>query len=265
MVLNHSVIGSDSADRYLLVLHGIYGSGGNWRTFARKLIERRPDWAAVLVDLRMHGKSQGFEPPHTVAAAAADLAALADQLDRPVRAVAGHSFGGKVTLTYARDHGADLDQAWIFDASPAPRPDGMQGDVAAVLRMLEQLPSAFEDRDAFVDHITDQGFPTMVGNWLAMNLEQDGDRYRFRLDPAALRAMLEDYFAIDLWPVVDAPPCPLRFIIAGKAATVTPDDRARLEAAGDRVGVDVIPDAGHWLHIDALPALLDLVAAGLAK
>ena len=38
--------------RWLLLTHGIYGAGSNWRGIARKLVERRPDWGVVLVDLR---------------------------------------------------------------------------------------------------------------------------------------------------------------------------------------------------------------------
>src|SRR5205085_6580304 len=60
----------------LLLTHGIYGAGSNWRSIARKLNERRPEWGVVLVDLRQHGRSEPGEPPHTIAACADDLRAL---------------------------------------------------------------------------------------------------------------------------------------------------------------------------------------------
>src|SRR5690349_9989101 len=85
--------------------HGIFGSGGNWRSIARKLVERRPRWGAVLVDLRGHGRSESGDPPHTVEAAAADLRALDQKLwgeGRAVRAALGHSLGGKVVLALRR-------------------------------------------------------------------------------------------------------------------------------------------------------------------
>ena len=47
------------ADRRLLITHGIYGSGANWRAIARKVTEQRRDWGVVLVDLRGHGR-EGF-------------------------------------------------------------------------------------------------------------------------------------------------------------------------------------------------------------
>src|SRR5690606_2906740 len=95
--LHHERIahGGAAPAAWLLLTHGIYGAGGNWRAIARKLVERRPDWGVVLVDLRQHGRSDAGEPPHTLDAAAGDLRALADQLGGS-EAMAGHSFGGTV-------------------------------------------------------------------------------------------------------------------------------------------------------------------------
>ncbi|MFW6331186.1 MAG: alpha/beta fold hydrolase, partial [Gemmatimonadota bacterium] len=85
--------------QWLAVLHGIYGAGRNWASVARALVGARPGWGAVLVDLREHGESVGFEPPHTLESTAADL----DGLEAgPVEAVLGHSFGGKIALLRAR-------------------------------------------------------------------------------------------------------------------------------------------------------------------
>jgi pimeloyl-ACP methyl ester carboxylesterase len=62
---------SDAApDRWLVLTHGIYGAGSNWRSIARKVNERRPEWGVVLVDLRQHGRSEPGPPPHTIAACA---------------------------------------------------------------------------------------------------------------------------------------------------------------------------------------------------
>src|SRR5690606_1532785 len=48
----------DSApERLMLVLHGIFGAGRNWATVARRILAERPEWGAVLVDLRQHGSS----------------------------------------------------------------------------------------------------------------------------------------------------------------------------------------------------------------
>src|SRR5262245_3630298 len=100
-----SVVAPDATPaRFLLFLHGILGSGANWRTFARQVVAARPEWGALLVDLRLHGESVGFPPPHTVEAAAHDIVeALPAVLPAGATAagVVGHSFGGKVGIVLA--------------------------------------------------------------------------------------------------------------------------------------------------------------------
>lgn len=260
--------------QWMLVLHGIYGSGGNWRTFAGKLVERCPDWGLALVDLRMHGRSQDAPPPHTVAAAAADLGALAEHLGaqgKPVRAVMGHSFGGKVALLFRHGPaGPGLRHTFVLDASPSALPDALDAEsntVAQVLRMLHALPPRFAGRREFVAHVTAQGFAPMLAQWLAMNLEPaQGGGYAMRLDPAAMEALLRDFHGLDAWPALASGPGAAHVIIAGASPVIGASDRARLEAlraGGAAVTVDEIPGASHWLHVDSLDALLALVVAAL--
>lgn len=281
-VPHHSFVTAPGAvpAQWMLVLHGIYGSGSNWRSFAGKLVERQPGWGLVLVDLRMHGRSQDAPPPHTVAAAAADLGVLREVLARDgkvVRAIAGHSFGGKVALAYrASPAGADLLHTWVLDSSPTAYPaamDSTSNTVIQVLRMLAALPPRFASRSAFVAHVTGQGFAPMLANWLAMNLEAvpAGDAhggYVMRLDPAVMEALLRDFHGFDAWPALAHGPGVAHMIIAGASNTVGAADRQRLDALvadGAALTVDIIPGASHWLHVDGLDTLLDLVARALAQ
>src|SRR4051812_35662957 len=77
-------------------LHGILGRGINLRMIAKRFIEARPDWAAWLVDLRGHGRSPKATPAPSLEAAAQDIVHLAARTELPLRAIVGHSFGGKV-------------------------------------------------------------------------------------------------------------------------------------------------------------------------
>ena len=127
-ILAHTrVVAKDAEPKmWLLMLHGIYGSGRNWGTIARRLVEARPEWGVLLVDLRNHGGSRGFTGPHTLHAAAADVDRLVAHLGFHAAAVMGHSFGGKVALLYAQHHaGGGLRQVWVMDSTPAVRePEG---------------------------------------------------------------------------------------------------------------------------------------------
>ncbi|RMH43805.1 MAG: alpha/beta hydrolase [Deltaproteobacteria bacterium] len=255
-----------SPGAWLVFLHGILGSGANWRTFARRLVDRRPDWGAVLVDLRMHGQSQDAPGPHTLAAAAGDVVALVDLLDRdgaPVGGVAGHSFGGKVALSTADQR--PIARVWVLDADPAPDPDGLARPAgpARVLDHLAALPRRMPSRADFVRALVDRGLDRGLAQWLAMNVVPDGDAYRLRLDIAAVRGLLASYYAADLWPAADriAARAALHFVLGGQSDVVSAASRARMHTL--RATVDVIEAAGHWLHVDAPDALRDVIARDL--
>jgi esterase len=261
--LHHERIARSEAApaRWLALTHGIYGAGSNWRSIARKLTERRPEWGVVLVDLRQHGRSDPGEPPHTIAACADDLRALFADLGG-VQALAGHSFGGKVALATRRI--LDLRQTWVLDASPSARRGAANdGTVMRVLDFMARAPRTWARREDFVTAVTGEGHDVGLARWLAMSLVPDpAGGLVLRFDVAALRELLADYDATDLWDVLEAPGGDVEVVIAEQSATVSAADRGRLAAAPPPVHVHHVT-AGHWLHIDAPARVVDLLASHL--
>lgn len=242
--------------------HGIFGAGSNWRGIARKLVDRRREWGVVLVDLRLHGRSEAGDPPHTLGACADDLAALIRELG-DVHALAGHSFGGKTSL--ATRSRVSLAQTWVLDASPGARPEAIDdpdNSVVTVLDMMARMPPTWPTRDAFVAAAVAEGQSIALAQWLAMNLVAQGDQLVNRLDIGALRSLLVDYYRADLWPDVLSPSGELHFVIASKGSSVSAVDRDRLRTTPPHVHVHEVT-AGHWLHIDAPAAIVELFVTHL--
>jgi pimeloyl-ACP methyl ester carboxylesterase len=268
----HAIVTAPAAvpSRAMLVLHGMLGSGGNFRSFAKSLAAACPDWAFVLVDLRAHGQSQDAPPPHTLDAAAEDLVRLGKTLAWPVRGVLGHSFGGKVALAYADKRGADLDQLFVLDSTPSVRPEGMtRVEAALVIEMLESLPWPLPSRERFFELLAEKGLARPIIEWLAMNVRRDGDVFRFRIDLSVVRALLADYFQRDLWSVLEAPSVPRQthVVIGGRSDTVSEADRARLDELAKldaKLHVHVLPRAAHWVHVDDPDGLLAIVRGALS-
>jgi len=276
--LHHERIArSDQAPtRWLVLTHGIYGAGSNWRSIARKVTEQRREWGVVLVDLRGHGRSEAGEPPHTIAACAEDVRALIATLGATlgdVHAIAGHSFGGKVALATRRL--IALDQTWVLDASPSARrvssarpgeqPGGGHGEttVLRVLDLMERGPRTWARREDFIAAVTAEGHELGLAQWLAMSLVPDGaGQLVLRFDLAALREMIGDYHATDLWDVLEAPGGDVEVVVAERSPTLSAADRGRLAAAPPHVHAHYVT-AGHWLHIDAPAAVVELFAARL--
>ena len=88
--LHYQVHGAGS--RKLVVLHGLFGSGDNWRSIAQKYLQS--EFEVYLIDQRNHGRSF-HHTVHTYDALANDVLELLDQLNLPRVTLLGHSMGGK--------------------------------------------------------------------------------------------------------------------------------------------------------------------------
>lgn len=265
--LHHTLLTAPGASpqKWILFLHGILGGGDNWRGFAKRLVEARPDWGAVLVDLRMHGRSQDLAPPHTLEAAAADLVDLEARLPGPVRGVLGHSFGGKVALAYFERRAEALGPVIVVDSNPGARPDARGSEsTTRVLRLLRENAGPFASRQAFIDRLVENGVEPGIGQWLAKNVEHRDGGYFFRLDLSAIDSLLDGYFATCLWHLVEAPPAnsQLWLVLGGRSDNLDATDKDRAFAADRqhlRTHVRVIDKAGHWVHVDAPEELFAIV------
>ena len=261
--LHHYTVAETGSARWLYVLHGIYGTGRNWASFARRLAAARPEWGAVLVDLRLHGHSLGFEPPHTLAACVHDLLGLSTALGRPADAVLGHSFGGKLALMMAA--AVAPSQVWIIDASPGRRSPG--GGAARLLQTVRAHPGPFAARGDAVSAVEADGFAAHVARWLATNLVLRDGEYRWRFDADEVEKLLADYFRRDLWDVIEAPvpSSEIHVVRASQSDVLSAGDMERLRAArhSGRVHRHEL-HGGHWLHVDNPDGLLALVRDHLA-
>ena len=273
-MLAHSVLNPKAGEpgRYMLFLHGILGTRANWRGIARRFVEAREGWGAVLIDLREHGESLGRPSPHTVSTAAGDIVELESSLDLPIGGAVGHSFGGKVVLEWVGWRSTETSETWIIDASPSPASaDRESTGTGEVLRTLDGLPREWSSRDAFVEAVVQAGQPEAIARWLAMNLQRtETGGHRFGPDLATIHALIEDYARKDLWEVVEHPPlhATLDFVIGGRSPVWSAADRKRIERIArnePRVSVHELPKAGHWVHVDAPDALVALLTSRFAS
>lgn len=264
-----------AARGYFVFLHGILGSGINWRSFARAYMKAssKGDLGVLLVDLALHGdlRDQGPLVPNTVQATAQDLLARLTQGGWPILGICGHSFGGKVATLAARDlqapAGVDPTQLWVLDSPPGARPEG-QGSASTlqILEILSKAPQRFEARSDFLTWAKGQGIQPPVAAWLATNLrELPSGGYRFALDIVSIRALLDDFFELDSWPalleVAGRRNWRANVVVAGRSDVFVPDERAKLAQAcaqGPTTAFE-LPNAGHWLHVDAPQQLLSIM------
>ncbi|MFN3196824.1 MAG: alpha/beta fold hydrolase [Bradymonadia bacterium] len=246
-----------------VVLHGIWGSRRNWQSYMRRMCERHPDWRFVLVDLRNHGDAPPAPAPHTLSACADDIARLMDHLEMRPDVIMGHSFGGKVAMAFGDQYPDGTDAIWVLDALPGARVGVEAADQGEAVRLIENLravPLPLESREALVEALSARGFSQMIAQWMTTNLvrgQHDGAQgfvWRFNID--GIEAMLADYFQHDYWPFLEAraagfPGPEIKLLRAARSDRWTPEIIARFEEiASEHVSVHLLPDAGHWVHVD---------------
>ena len=106
------------------------------------------------------------------------------------------------------------------------------------------------------------GLAPALSDWLLMNLEREGDGFRWRIDRRALAALYPRINAEDLWPAVESRRDYGVHVVRGGLSTYVSDaDCRKLEAAGAHV--DTVEGAGHFLHVDRPTETLDRILKGL--
>jgi pimeloyl-ACP methyl ester carboxylesterase len=259
-------------------LHGALGSGSNLRSLATKLAKLRPEYHFCLVDLRHHGESQGAPPPNTLKACANDLSALVEQLGQEPEVIGGHSFGGKTALMFAQLFPGRVRQFWILDSNPGSQEPTVDNEVIRVIQTVRQTTTPAVDRAHVVAELGALGISTGTANWLATNLQRQAEGFVWRFNLDAIYELMLDYFRVDLWPVLEdgRAGSDFRVVVAEHSDRWAPENRARLQAMVEivrlreptvrengTVALHIVPNAGHWLHVDNPAFLLELMGQNL--
>ena len=274
----HSLVGESNAPKLALFLHGALGSGNNLRSLASKLTKLRPEYRFCLVDLRHHGDSQGAPPPNTLAACAGDLTALIEKLDQEPEVILGHSFGGKTALMFAQLFPGRARQLWVLDSNPGRQEPTAANEVIRVIQAVRRTTTPASDRAHVVAELMGEGLSSGTSNWLATNLQRNAEGFVWRFNLDAIYELMLDYFRVDLWPILEsgAADSDFRIVVAERSDRWAPENRARLEAMVEAaraaktsvrghgtVELHVVPNAGHWLHVDNPAFLLELIGQNL--
>jgi esterase len=259
VTLSATRIGSETATRSLVMLHGIYGRGRNWQAIAKALVSARPDYTCWLVDLPHHGDSGPGAHGDSVRGFAEDLDdwCLAEGLSPHV--VLGHSFGGKVALAFAERHPERPLHIWVIDSTPETKSPG--GSAWEMLRLIRSLPTTFASREIAAEAIVAGGYSKGVAVWMATNLVRRGDQFEWRLDFSVMEPLLHDFFTTDLWPVVEhhAPGHVVHFLKASTSSAMSDDAAARVEGLDDPQVWLHRREGTHWIHAESPDVVFTLL------
>lgn len=240
----------------LLILHGLLGSGGNWRGVARALAATH---AVHSVDLRNHGASPWADSMGYVEMAD-DVVQLLDRLGLGRASVMGHSMGGKTAMALALRHPGRVDRLVVVDIAPVPYADTLT-PFAEAMRGADVLAAASR---AEVQRRLEQRVPDGdVVPFLMQNLVTRNDHFDWRLNLLGISAAMPQLCAFPGELLAGRFGGPVT-VIAGADSDYVPDhDGSSFRPMFTDVEIDVIAGAGHWVHADQPAAFVGAVRRAL--
>jgi esterase len=241
----------------LLILHGLFGSGGNWRGVAKRLAESHEVYT---VDLRNHGSSPWAETMHYFQMAD-DVRhfIVAHGLVRPI--VLGHSMGGKTAMALALLYPDLVDQLIVVDIAPVSYADALT-PFAQAMRAPEVLAAA--SRAEMQRRLAALLPDASVAPFLMQNAVTRNEHFDWRINLPVIAA--------SLGALSDFPRAlrgqrfhrPLT-VIAGEQSQYVPlRDASSYAPMFAQTRVDVIAGAGHWVHADRPEAFMRCVERALS-
>jgi pimeloyl-ACP methyl ester carboxylesterase len=239
------------------ILHGLFGSGRNWATIARRLAARR---RVITLDLRNHGLSPSADTMDYIAMAE-DVHASLQALGIARFALIGHSMGGKAAMVAALRHGAEVDRLVVVDIAPVAYAPRHLGHVRA-MRALDLAPLR---RRGEADAALAPAIPDAAERaFLLHNLVLDEAGARWRLNLAAIERAMPDLAGFPAMAAGTVYRGPALFVAGGNSDYLLPTHEPAIRRLFPGAQIARIAQAGHWLHADAPSAFLDVVEPFLA-
>lgn len=248
-MLYYKIIGEGQP---LIILHGLFGSGDNWRTIGKQLAE---DYQVILVDQANHSRSPWTET-WSYEQAAWDIIGVMEDIGLEKTHVLGHSMGGKVAMTLAQMFPDRVDRLIVVDIAPKAYSRGHDIIFESVFDIdFSQITSRSEADQSLSARIDSP----MVRQFILKSLARDPEKgWRWKTN---FRLLYETYDVMTSAMDISYDHETL-FIRGGKSGYITDDDIFSLKANISDVEVVTI-DAGHWVHAERPEELIHEVTSFL--
>ncbi|GGK55548.1 MULTISPECIES: alpha/beta fold hydrolase [Flavobacteriaceae] len=239
MILHSKIQGTGSP---LLILHGYFGMGDNWKSLANKFAET---FEVHLIDQRNHGRSfHAYDFDYELLVE--DLFKYIQHHNLEKVNLLGHSMGGKVAMLFSVTFPEFVDKLIVADISPKyykPHHQQILAALNAVNFQIQNTRSKIED--TLKIYIKDRGILLFL---LKNVYRKSKDTYAFRFNLESLTvnnsevgAALPSYTEFDGETL---------FLSGENSNYITENEVDLIAEHFPNSKIITVKNAGHWLHAE---------------
>ncbi len=238
-ILHSKIIGIGEP---LLILHGYFGNGDNWKTIADKVSDK---FQVHLIDQRNHGRSfhtDEFDYELMIE----DLCNYIEHHQLEKVNLLGHSMGGKTVMLYAVEFPENVSKLIVADISPRMYPPHHHD----ILDALNSIDFSVQNSRKLVDEKLSELIPEVgVRQFLMKNIywrEKGVLDFRFNLQSLT---EYNDEVGVGL-PSFTIFEGETLFLKGENSGYISSDEEPLIKAHFPNSNITTIKSAGHWLHAE---------------
>ncbi len=241
----------------LLILHGLFGSSDNWVSIARQLSD---NFTVIVPDERNHGRS-----PHSdifdYNSLRTDAMEILQTEGYDQASVAGHSMGGKIAMEMAIYAPEIVKKLVVLDISPRKYPLRHQFILQGLNALdIGNIKTRQEADEQLSGYITD----LHIRQFLLKNLaRKKNGGFKWKINLPAIEANLHH---IGEAQTSENPiSTPVLFIGGKNSDYIGQTDKKQIHTLFSNAQIEMIPDAGHWLHAEQPEKICRLITKFLLE
>jgi len=246
-----------------IILHGLYGSSDNWISVARELSVNLEVW---LIDLRNHGRSPHHKD-HTYEIMVDDLYEFVNEHKLKKFVLLGHSMGGKLAMHFADSHPELLSHLIIIDIAPKSYlfSIDIQSDTLNHKQIMEGMLamdfSGITNREEIDLHLTKLVPNDKIRHFLMKNIKRKQDMsFDWSLNIEALYLNLNNILCeLKVNSKKSLEKLPVLFVKGSDSEYINKLDLEDINTIFPMAKLEIIKDAGHWLHIEKPDLLIKTI------
>ena len=234
-------VGENGPD--FVVLHGLFGSGKNWRSFAGSLED---DFQVWTLDARNHGDS-----PHADSMSyqqmAEDVARFFVENELENVVLLGHSMGGKTAMQLALQFPDRIAALIVVDIAPVCY-DHLHKQLKLIEAMQELHLAAEMSRSEIEKKLAVKIPEKRLLSFLMTNLNRQNGQFQWRIGLEQIAAGMPDLLNYpELKSVFKGP---VQFIGGENSAYLKFEYHALIRKYFPESRITMLENCGHWLHVE---------------